>query len=62
MSCSQLLVLFLLTLQSFSIFGCKEYSQSDFSVDHSVMSCMSSLVWSQEGVCYDHCFLLAKLY
>ena len=35
---SQLLVLFLLTVQSFSIFGCKEYNQSDFSVDHLVTS------------------------
>src|SRR5574340_73729 len=38
MSHSQLPVLFLLTVQSFSIFGCKEYNQSDFSVDHLVMS------------------------
>ena len=28
-----LLVLFLLTVYSFSIFGCKEYNQSDFSID-----------------------------
>ena len=27
-----------LTLWSFSIFGCKEYNQSDFGVDHLVMS------------------------
>ena len=33
MSHSQLLVLFLLTVESFSIFGCKEYSQSGFRVD-----------------------------
>ena len=38
LSHSQLLVLFLLTVYSFSIFGCKEYNQSDFSVDHLVMS------------------------
>ena len=38
MSHSQLPVLFLLTVYSFSIFGCKEYNQSDFSVDHQVMS------------------------
>ena len=38
MSHSQLPVLFLLTVQSFSIFGCKEYNQSDFGVDHLVMS------------------------
>ena len=38
MSHSQLPVLFLLTIQSFSIFGCKEYNQSDFGVDHLVTS------------------------
>ena len=38
MSYSQLQVLFLLTVQSFSIFGCKEYNQSDVGVDHLVMS------------------------
>ena len=38
MSDSQTLVLFLLTVQSFSMFGCKEYNQSDFSIDHLVMS------------------------
>ena len=38
LSHSQLLVLFLLTVQSFFIFGCKEYNQSDFGVDHLVMS------------------------
>ena len=35
---SLLPVLFLLTVYSFSIFGCKEYSQSDFGIDHLVMS------------------------
>ena len=34
----KLLVLFLLTVLSFSISGCKEYNQSDFGVDHLVMS------------------------
>ena len=29
---------FLLSVKSFSIFGCKEYNQSDFSFDHLVMS------------------------
>ena len=38
MSHSQLVVLFLLTVQSFSIFGCKEYNQSDFGTDHRAMS------------------------
>ena len=35
---NELPVLFLLTVQSFSIFGCKEYNQSDFSVEHLLMS------------------------
>ena len=38
MSHSQLSVLFLLTVQSFSFFGCKEYNQSDFGIDHMVKS------------------------
>ena len=38
MSHSQLPVLFLLTVWSFSIFGGKIYNQSDFSIDHLVMS------------------------
>ena len=35
---SQLLVLFLHTVCSVSAFGCKEYNQSDFCVDHLMMS------------------------
>ena len=38
LSHSQLPVLFLLTVYSFSIFGCKDYNQSDFSIAHLVMS------------------------
>ena len=38
MSHSQLPILFLLTEWSISIFGCKEYSHSDFGIDHLVMS------------------------
>ena len=46
MSHSLLLILFLLTVWSFSIFGCKEYNQSDFSVDHLVMSmCLLLCCW-----------------
>ena len=46
--------------------GCKEYNQSNFGVDHLVMSMcrvmsMSSLVLLEEGVCYDQCVLLVKL-
>ena len=41
MSHSQLPVLFLLTLQSFSIFDCKEHNQSDFDIDHLLMSMYS---------------------
>ena len=33
-----LVVLFLLTVYSFSIFSCKEYNQSDLDIDHLVMS------------------------
>ena len=35
---SQLPILLLLTVYSFSIFGCKEYNQSDFCIDHLMMS------------------------
>ena len=38
MSQSQLLVLLLLTIKSFSISGCKEYNKSDFVIDHLVKS------------------------
>ena len=38
MSHSQLPVLFLLMVYSFSIFGYKEYNQSDFGIYHLVMS------------------------
>ena len=56
------LVLFLLTVSRFSIFGCKEYKQSDFAIDHLVIfMCRVSLVLLEEGVCYDQCVLLAKL-
>ena len=37
MNCSQLQVLFLLTVQSFSIFATKKYNQCDFDIDHLVM-------------------------
>ena len=60
---SQLPVLFLLTVQSFFTFGCKEYNQSDFSTDHLVMSmCRVFSCVVEEGVFYDQCVLLAKLY
>ena len=63
MSHSQLPVLFSLTVESFSIFGCKEYDQSDFGVDHLVMSmCGVFSCVFEEDVCYDQCVLLAKLY
>ena len=56
------LVLFLLTVWSFSTFGCKEYKQSDFAIDHLVIFiCRVSLVLLEEGICYDQCILLAKL-
>ena len=48
-------ILFLLTIKSFSIFGCNEYNQSDFSIDHLVMSmCRVISCVLEEGVCYDN--------
>ena len=44
MSHSHLLILFLVTLQSFSTFCCKEYNQSDFCIGHLVMSMCSLLL------------------
>ena len=42
---------------------CKEYNQSDFSVDHLVMFLFRVFsVLLEEGVCYDQCILLAELY
>ena len=38
MSHSPLPILFLLTVSSLSIFGCEEYNQSNFSIDHLVLS------------------------
>ena len=48
---------------SFSIFGSKEYNQSDIGVGHLVMSCIEfSLVLLEDHVCYDQCFPFAELY
>ena len=44
---SHLLVLFLLTILSFSIFDFKEYNQSDFSVDHLVVSICRVFSWKR---------------
>ena len=55
MSHSQLPVLFLLTVQSFSIFGCKEYNQSDFGVDYLVMSMYRVLMYSFPSLEPVHC-------
>ena len=50
--------LVLLTVYTFSIFCCKEYNQSDFGIDHLVMSmCRVISCVMEEGVCYDQCFL-----
>ena len=50
-------------IKSFSILSCKEYNQSDFSIDHLVMSIVElSLVLLEEGACYEEYILLAKLY
>ena len=65
MSHSQLPVLFLLTVQNFSIFGCKEYNQSNFGIDHLVMSMckVSHLLccWKRVFAMTNQCVLLAKL-
>ena len=62
MSHTQLLVLLLLTVQSFAIFDCKEYNQSHFGIDHLVCPCVEiSLVLLEEIAYYDQCVLLAKL-
>ena len=37
--------LFLQTVESFSIFGYKEYNQSDFSIDHLAMSMCRVIFW-----------------
>ena len=56
------LILFLLTVYSFSVFDYKEYNQSYFGIDHLVifMYRVISLLL-EECVCYDQCVLLAKL-
>ena len=57
------MVLFLLTVGSFSVFGCKEDNQSDFSIDHLVMSmCRVVSCLLEDGVCYDQGVPLAKFY
>ena len=45
MSHSQLHVLFLLTVGSFSIFSCKEHNLSDFDTDHLVVSMYKVVSW-----------------
>ena len=63
MSNSHLQVLFLQTTQSFSIFSCKEYNQSDFGIDNLVMNwhVMWTLVLLEEGIFYDECVLLTNI-
>ena len=49
----------LLTVYSFSIFGCKEHNQSDFSTDYLVMSTCTVISWvAGKDVCYDQYVLL----
>ena len=45
MSHSQLQALFLLIVYSFSIFGNKEHNQSDFSIDHLLMTMCRLVHW-----------------
>ena len=50
------------TVQSFSIFDCKEYNQSALGIDHLVMSmCRVFFCAVGRGVYYDQCILLVKL-
>ena len=58
---SQLPVFFLLTVQSFSIFGYKEYNLILVLPIWWCPCVESSPVLLEEGVCYDQCVLLAKL-
>ena len=61
LSHSQLQVLFVLTGDSFSIFGYKECSQSDSGIDHLLMSLfkiISCIV--EKGVCYNQYALLTE--
>ena len=61
MSHSQLQVLFLLTVESFSIFSCK-HNQSDLDTDHLVVSMHKAVCWIVgKGVCYVRHALLTKL-
>ena len=61
LSHSQLQVLFVLTVYSFSIFGYKECNQSDSGIDHLLMSMfkvISCIV--EKGVCYNQYALLTE--
>ena len=61
LSHSQLQVLFMLTVYSFSIFGYKECNQSDSSIDHLVMPMFKVISWIVEkGVCYNQCILVTE--
>ena len=63
LSHSQLQVVFMLTVYSFSIFGYKECNQSDSSIDHLLMSMfkiISCIV--EKGVYYNQCALLIEFY
>ena len=62
MSHSQLLVLFLLTVQSFSILAAKNIINMISVLTIWCCPCVkSSLVLLEEGVCFDQCILLANL-
>ena len=63
LSHSQLQVVFMLTVYSFSIFGYKECNQSDSSIDHLLMSMfkiISCIV--EKGVYYNQFALLIEFY
>ena len=62
MSLSQLQFLFLLTVWSLHIFGCKNIINLISVLTISRCPCVeSSLVLLEKGVCYDQCVLLTKL-
>jgi len=50
----------LVSEEVFAIFGCREYNQSDFSIDHPGMSMCRVIPCIGRGVCYGQCVLLAK--
>ena len=57
MSHSQLQGFFMLTIKSVSIYGYKEYNQSDFGINHLVMSTCSLLL-----CCWKSVFVMTSVF